>query len=394
MDIKDIAGSDIKQLLEYIEEQSSKDNADLYRYEFTHIVVTAANHPSLSVEEYKKLLATSSGSGRRWTYRRISFVDKIYDYVSMGILPMVQHKRKDLPPEYTSFISMLRERLARTDLSSRTIENYVDAVWSFCAYMAAQNVLSFKNITEQLVVAYFNGADGKARGCTISRRIRNAIRKCLDLWENGIGDRVIAMLPDYPSGITIYPGLSKEESAAVEKVLICDGNSVSYRSKAICSLAFYAGLRESDISGLTCDNVNFKKKVIHVKQQKTGMEVIIPLDVICSNLIVKYVRLERPPSQSPCIFISKKARDRLSRQDMYEASLDVLSAAGVHANKGERKGLHLFRHHMATSLIETGANPAVVSAMLGHRDPSSALRYLNSDLELLKRCSLSISEFA
>ena len=140
--------------------------------------------------------------------------------------------------------------------------------------------------------------------------------------------------------------------------------------------------------------MNFKKKVIHVKQQKTGMEVIIPLDVICSNLIVKYVRLERPPSQSPCIFISKKARDRLSRQDMYEASLDVLSAAGVHANKGERKGLHLFRHHMATSLIETGANPAVVSAMLGHRDPSSALRYLNSDLELLKRCSLSISEFA
>lgn len=180
----------------------------------------------------------------------------------------------------------------------------------------------------------------------------------------------------------------------MEKILISDDASVSYRSKAICSLAFYAGLRESDISSLTCNNVNFKKKRHTYQAAEDGMELTIPLDVICSNLIVNYVRLERPPSQSPYIFIRKKTKGRLARQDMYEASLDVLSVAGVHANKGERKGLHLFRHHMATSLIETGANPAIVSAMLGHRDPSSALRYLNSDLELLKRCSLSISEFA
>lgn len=393
MDIKDIAGSDIKPLLEYIEKQSSKDNANLYRYEFKHIAEMASSHPSITIDEYKKLLAVSAKSGRLQTLRRMSYVDKIYDYVSKGTLPMVQHKRIDLPSEYTSFISMLRSRLDSSVSSPRTIENYVDAVWSFCAYLAAHNVLSFKNVTEQMVVAYFNGADGKPRGRTISCRIRNAILRCLDQWAEGVGSQVVSMLPDYPSGTTIYPGLSKEESAAVEKVLINDSNTVSYRSKAICSLAFYAGLRESDISGLTCGNVNFKKKFIHVKQQKTGMEVTIPLDVVCGNLIVRYVRQERPPSRSPYIFISKRTKDRLSRQDMYEASLDVLLAAGVHAGEGERKGLHLFRHHMATSLIETGANPAIVSAMLGHRDPSSALRYLNSDFELLKRCSLSISEF-
>lgn len=128
---------------------------------------------------------------------------------------------------------------------------------------------SLKNVTEQLVVAYFNGSDGKTRGRTISRRIRNAILKCLDLWEEGIGDRVVAIFPIVASGTTIYPGLSKDESAVVEKILISDDASVSYRSKAICSLAFYAGLRESDISSLTCNNVNFKKKVIHIKQQKT-----------------------------------------------------------------------------------------------------------------------------
>ena len=46
MYIKDIAGSDIKPLLKYIEEQTSKDNAYLYRTEFKHIAEMASIHPS------------------------------------------------------------------------------------------------------------------------------------------------------------------------------------------------------------------------------------------------------------------------------------------------------------------------------------------------------------
>ena len=106
----------------------------------------ASSHPSITIDEYKKLLADSAKSGRLQTLRRMSYVDKIYDYVNKGTLPMVRHKRTDLPPEYTSFISMLRSRLYSSVSSPRTIENYVDAVWSFCAYLDAHNVLSFKNV--------------------------------------------------------------------------------------------------------------------------------------------------------------------------------------------------------------------------------------------------------
>ena len=78
MDIKDIAGSDIKPLLKYIEEQTSKDNAYLYRTEFKHIAEMASSHPSITIDEYKKLLADSAKSGRLQTLRRMSYVDKIY----------------------------------------------------------------------------------------------------------------------------------------------------------------------------------------------------------------------------------------------------------------------------------------------------------------------------
>lgn len=78
MNIKDIAGSDIKPLLKYIEEQTSKDNAYLYRTEFKHIVEMASSHPSITIDECKKLLADSAKSGRLQTLRRMSYVDKIY----------------------------------------------------------------------------------------------------------------------------------------------------------------------------------------------------------------------------------------------------------------------------------------------------------------------------
>ena len=78
MNIKDIAGSDIKPLLKYIEEQTSKDNAYLYRTEFKHIAEMASSHPSITIDEYKKLLADSAKSGRLQTLRRMSYVDKIY----------------------------------------------------------------------------------------------------------------------------------------------------------------------------------------------------------------------------------------------------------------------------------------------------------------------------
>lgn len=69
MNIKDIAGSDIKPLLKYIEEQTSKDNAYLYRTEFKHIAEMASSHPYITIDEYKKLLADSAKSGRLQTLR-------------------------------------------------------------------------------------------------------------------------------------------------------------------------------------------------------------------------------------------------------------------------------------------------------------------------------------
>lgn len=60
---------------------------------------------------------------------------------------------------------------------------------------------------------------------------------------------------------------------------------------------------------------------------------------------------------------------------------------------GDRKGLHLFRHHMAISLLENGISQPIISQTMRHRSLASLNPYLSADFSHLKECALSIESF-
>ncbi len=70
-----------------------------------------------------------------------------------------------------------------------------------------------------------------------------------------------------------------------------------------------------------------------------------------------------------------------------------MSKAGIRQGKNDRKSIHLFRHHVATSLLQAGVQQPVISAALGHASPDSLDRYLSAEFKRLKECSLGIEAF-
>ena len=62
-------------------------------------------------------------------------------------------------------------------------------------------------------------------------------------------------------------------------------------------------------------------------------------------------------------------------------------------NKGDRIGTHLFRHNIASKLLENEIALPVISNILGHTSPRSVEPYLHTDFVHLKECSLSIDAF-
>jgi integrase len=71
----------------------------------------------------------------------------------------------------------------------------------------------------------------------------------------------------------------------------------------------------------------------------------------------------------------------------------ILHAAGIRQSQGERRGTHIFRHYLASSLLENGIPQPVISKVLGHTAPNSLEPYLRADFIHLKECALSIDCF-
>jgi integrase len=94
------------------------------------------------------------------------------------------------------------------------------------------------------------------------------------------------------------------------------------------------------------------------------------------------------------MFVSEsRPYGRLTNKRVSDLSDNIMKAANIRQNSGERKGFHIFRHRVATELLSGGVPQPVVSKTLGHTSPDSLEAYLKADFKHLKECALSIERF-
>jgi len=84
---------------------------------------------------------------------------------------------------------------------------------------------------------------------------------------------------------------------------------------------------------------------------------------------------------------------RIVSGDCCNIATVIMKQAGIRTNKGDRRGLHLFRHHLATEMLAHEVPTTIISEVLGHASPSSTQAYLSADFTHLKACSLGIEQF-
>lgn len=163
--------------------------------------------------------------------------------------------------------------------------------------------------------------------------------------------------------------------ADVEALLAAaDGESaLGLRDRAMLEVLYAAGLRVSELVGLTLSQLNLRQGLVRVVG-KGDKERLVPLGEEAQDWLQRYLRDARPQllgQRSSDIVFPSRLGQPMTRQTFWHRIKQLALTAGVQKPLSP----HTLRHAFATHLLNHGADLRVVQLLLGHSDLSTTQIY-------------------
>lgn len=267
------------------------------------------------------------------------------------------------------------------------------ALSSFLSDLQSEGIWTLPDITEEAVFKVFSPEGLPVRGHSFKYNVEHGLRMCSAVFGGSLIERIIKYLPCIPYIRKNIQFLTSDEIQAISGTIEHDG-SISLQDRAIITMALYTGMRGCDICALELSSIDWGKDLISIRQTKTGRPLDLPMRAVVGNALFDYITKERPATDQPYVFLSvNHPYRRLHTSNLDAICAKVMRKAGIRSGVNDRKGIHLFRHNIATSMLGNGVAQPVISSTLGHASPATLRHYLDADLSALKKCSLSIAEY-
>jgi integrase/recombinase XerD len=156
------------------------------------------------------------------------------------------------------------------------------------------------------------------------------------------------------------------------------------RDRALMETLYSTGMRRLELANLKLYDLDTERGTVTIRQGKGNKDRVIPIGDRAAAWIEKYVRESRPhlvvEPDDGTVFLSNAGEpfslDHLS--DLVRVHVDA-------AKIGKRGACHLFRHTMATLMLEGGADIRYIQQMLGHADIKTTQIYTQVSIRQLKQ---------
>ena len=162
------------------------------------------------------------------------------------------------------------------------------------------------------------------------------------------------------------------------------GDPHGIRDRAILEVFYSTGIRRRELSELKLYDVDAERKTLMVRQGKGKKDRLIPIGNRALQWIAVYLETARPlllcGGNEHTLFLSNLGT-ALEPDSLTEYVRRYVDEADI----GKRGSCHLFRHTMATLMLENGADIRYIQAMLGHAQLSTTEIYTQVSIKKLQQ---------
>jgi site-specific recombinase XerD len=175
----------------------------------------------------------------------------------------------------------------------------------------------------------------------------------------------------------------------ISRMLQCcaDGTARSTRDYAILLLLSRLGLRAKEVASLQRHDVDWANGSLLIRTSKTHAERLLPLAQDVGEALLAYLRAGRPVTSFRHLFLAHTApyRPLHTASAITKIVKRLLAKAGI---ARQASGAHLFRHTVATQLVNRGASFKDVADILGHHTLQTTGLYAKLALAALAQVAL------
>lgn len=172
----------------------------------------------------------------------------------------------------------------------------------------------------------------------------------------------------------------------VEKVLAqpdC-GEVLGLRDRTMMEVLYSTGIRRHELSGLDVFDVDRERETVTVRMGKGKKDRTVPIGGRALGWIARYMDTARPllrtPPESNALFLSERG-ERIALAYLTSLMKQYVDKAKL----GKTGACHIFRHTMATLMLEGGADIRHIQEILGHVETSTTAIYTRISIRHLKQ---------
>lgn len=299
------------------------------------------------------------------------------------------------PEGFGVWLRRYLEALRVKNYSEHTVENRDVYLRFFIEWCEARGIVRPRDVTKPIVERYqrhlfhLRQPAGKNAGKPLSFRAQHSRLVPVRMFFKWLTRQNVLLwnpaseleLPRLERRLPRFVLSESEAEAVMQQPDTSDPLGV--RDRAILEVLYSTGIRRMEVLNLSVYDLDAERGTLLVRQGKGKKDRMVPIGKRATRWVERYLDQVRPelvvPPDPGTLFLTSFGEE-FSPHRLTEVVRNHVRAAKT----GKEGACHLFRHTMATLMLEHGADIRHIQEMLGHVDLSTTQIYTQVSIRRLQ----------